>query len=308
MESSFEKHKNDVDARVAAEFSKFESSVTKKIGDRLRAVEASFTRCGLQMEEFLLPRLLASMAGYRWLLSHGIKLAVVKSLTSPEYLRLFGKFVSAALNKGLHEGLMAGIEHVESKRDLSQSQAYNPNAAAEYTSVSQELRDYRFPLFEQLSAVKDASIGEMMDFLRLDDRTAEKLLMSNDQPHEEQLSIPVRNPLSREVIGSRPFFAALSKFEEHLAAIREGLDGGRSLLGDAFNVLRFVYPTELTESDIPSASSLSAVGDQPLSIDDLEHSTLLVGSNVPSGAGGGGDGVPANYEDLQHMADDAILE
>ncbi|GKF50637.1 hypothetical protein Tco_0147104 [Tanacetum coccineum] len=83
---------------------------------------------GRLMREFY-PAYLTTLAGRRWLLTHGVELALLKCLKSPEYRSTLGHALGGAVDYGMQEGLEAGHEHRAAGRDLSVIEAYNPAAA-----------------------------------------------------------------------------------------------------------------------------------------------------------------------------------
>ncbi|GJS92966.1 gypsy type transposase [Tanacetum coccineum] len=114
----------------------------------------------------------------RWLLTHGMKLLLVKCLNSTEYMEALGHAFGRAIEKGMQEGLAAGIEHGQAGRCLTDLEAYIPSAEADFNSAIRDLRDLNFPLLQELSNKKDASTWDIMDLLRLDDVVAETLALS----------------------------------------------------------------------------------------------------------------------------------
>ncbi|GJU78766.1 hypothetical protein Tco_1275836 [Tanacetum coccineum] len=74
--------------------------------------------------EFHPPIILTVIAGRRWLLTHGMKLLVVKCLNSNEYMEALGHAFGRAIEKGMQEGLAAGIEHGQAGRCLTELEAY----------------------------------------------------------------------------------------------------------------------------------------------------------------------------------------
>nr|GEU32715.1 hypothetical protein [Tanacetum cinerariifolium] len=87
----------------------------------------------------VLPHLLTTISGRRWLLTHGLKLAVVKCLNSQEYLSALGATISHAIKKGMQDGLPARIDHGKAGRNLADVVAYNPDVEADYNSTLQRL-------------------------------------------------------------------------------------------------------------------------------------------------------------------------
>ncbi|GJX52585.1 gypsy type transposase [Tanacetum coccineum] len=141
-----------------------EWSVTKgfELNDgRLEAIEVS-----LRGEDNFHPHLLNAIARRRWLLTHGMKLLMAKCLNSTEYIEALGNAFGRAIEKGMQEGLAAGIEHGQAGRCLSDLEAYNPSAEADFNSIVHDLRGLDFSLLRELSAKKDASTWDVIDLLR----------------------------------------------------------------------------------------------------------------------------------------------
>ncbi|GJS08260.1 hypothetical protein Tco_0365056 [Tanacetum coccineum] len=147
---------------------------------------------GQRFQESFHPHLLNVIAGRRWLLTHGVKLLLVKCLNSNEYMEALGHAFGRAIEKGMQEGLAAGIEHGQAGRCLADLEAYIPSAEDDFNSAIRDLRDLNFPLLQELSNKKDASTWEIMDLLRLDDIVAETL---------GRYLHPLENPLSLCLIG-----------------------------------------------------------------------------------------------------------
>ncbi|GJR90770.1 hypothetical protein Tco_0214781 [Tanacetum coccineum] len=66
----------------------------------------------------LYPYMLTAIAGRRWVIGHGLCLAVMKCVESSEIRQAFADVVSARLAKGMSEGLKYDIEHGKAERDL----------------------------------------------------------------------------------------------------------------------------------------------------------------------------------------------
>ncbi|GJS69481.1 hypothetical protein Tco_0702322 [Tanacetum coccineum] len=84
----------------------------------------------LMDREKFYPHLLTTIFGRRWLLTHGMELAIVNCLNSPEYLSALGAAIGKAIKKGMQDGLSAGITHGKEGRVLTDVDAYNPSAEA----------------------------------------------------------------------------------------------------------------------------------------------------------------------------------
>ncbi|GJX77199.1 hypothetical protein Tco_0324010 [Tanacetum coccineum] len=121
----------------------------------------------------------------------------VKCLNSNEYMEALGHAFGRAIEKGMQEGLAAGIEHGQAGRCLTDLEAYIPSAEDDFNSAIRDLRDLNFPLLQELSDKKDASTWDIMDLLRLDDVVAETLAEALIEPPVE---VPATNVLSTVVI------------------------------------------------------------------------------------------------------------
>ncbi|GJW01870.1 hypothetical protein Tco_1560726 [Tanacetum coccineum] len=156
----------------------FQDNLMKPLEARLAEIDADFTMCCMHFQENFYPHLLNAIAGRRWLLSHGMKLLMAKCLNSTEYMEALGNAFGRAIEKGMQNGLADGIEHGQAGRCLSNLEAYNPSAEADFNSAIRDLRGLDFPLLQELSAKKDASTWDVMDLLCLDDAMAEVVIGS----------------------------------------------------------------------------------------------------------------------------------
>nr|GEY27166.1 hypothetical protein [Tanacetum cinerariifolium] len=132
-----------------------------------------------------------------WLLTYGMELAVAKCMNSTEYLSALGAEISKAVEKGMQEGLSAGITHGAEGRQLADVAAYNSSTEADYLSALHHLQSVNFSLIAELKSNKDASVDTIMNLLRLDDVLAEILGLTESQPHVDQL---MNTALEREKI------------------------------------------------------------------------------------------------------------
>ncbi|GJX19499.1 hypothetical protein Tco_0222176, partial [Tanacetum coccineum] len=181
----------------------FQDNLMRPLGTRLAEIDTDLTRCCMRFQESFHPHLLNVVAGRRWLLTHGMKLLMAKCLNSTEYMEALGNAFGRAIEKGMQEGLAAGIEHGQAGRYLTDLEAYIPFAEVDFNSAVRNLRDLDFPLLQELSNKKDASTWNVMDLLRLDDAVAEALGMTDLQPDVSQLMVHVYHKQDRVVIGSQ---------------------------------------------------------------------------------------------------------
>nr|GEY01775.1 chitinase-like protein 1 [Tanacetum cinerariifolium] len=154
-------------------------------------LDADFLEMALHLEEKFYPTLLTTIFGSRWLLTHGLKLAVIKCLTSQEYLSALREAISRANEKVMQDGLSTGIDHGKEGRNLADIVAYNPAAEVDYNFALQRLHEVDFSLLFELKSHKDASVEDIINLLRLEGPLDDASGMSGLQPHT-----PLVDPLS----------------------------------------------------------------------------------------------------------------
>ncbi|GJW06147.1 hypothetical protein Tco_1568570 [Tanacetum coccineum] len=71
-------------------------------------MDASLDKLSVDFDEELYPHKLTVIAGHRWVIGHGLRLAVMKCSESPELRQAFADVVSPGLVKGISEGLKHG--------------------------------------------------------------------------------------------------------------------------------------------------------------------------------------------------------
>nr|GEW13186.1 transposase (putative), gypsy type [Tanacetum cinerariifolium] len=213
-------------------------------------------------------QLKASSDGFQekvtWLLTHDMELAIAKCLNSTKYLCALGPAIGKAIEKGMQEGLFAGITHGAEGRKLTDVDAYNPSAKADYLSALQRLQSVNFSLIAELKANKDASVETIMNLLRLEDPLAEKLGLVESQPHVDQLMVPIHHSPNQRVIGA----SALS-----LSLDVSSTEGTYGVAPDTTTALSVTF---VSASTIP-----------PISTDDYE----VVHMDGQEGTGAGGETV-----------------
>ncbi|GJX60297.1 hypothetical protein Tco_0291687 [Tanacetum coccineum] len=82
---------------------KFQDDQMKVVNDKFDKLYTNFVEMALHLEEKLYPHLLTTVFGRRWLLTHGMELAIVKCLNSPEYLSALGAAINKAIEKGMQD-------------------------------------------------------------------------------------------------------------------------------------------------------------------------------------------------------------
>nr|GEY79548.1 hypothetical protein [Tanacetum cinerariifolium] len=204
------------------------------INDKLAKLDADLLEMALHLEEKLYPHPLNTISGQRWLLTRDVKLAIVKCLNLQEYLTTLGSAISRAIEKGMQDGVSAGIDYEKAGRGLADIFAYNPATEVDYNSALQRLREVDFPLLAKLGSHKDASIMDIMDLLRLEGPLVDAPWMSNLQPDVEQLILPIHRPKDQVVLGENSLSFALSVAHSRVEKIRENVAAQRSTLMDVW--------------------------------------------------------------------------
>ncbi|GKB64608.1 hypothetical protein Tco_0920794 [Tanacetum coccineum] len=141
---------------LSDQLEKFQDDRMRKMNEKFDKLDTDLVELALHLEERFYPLLLTTIFGRRWLLTHGLKLAI--------------------------EGLSTGITHGVAGRVLTDVSAYNPSAEADYLSALQRLQSVNFSLITELKSNKDASIDTIMNLLRLEDSLAERLGLTESQP------------------------------------------------------------------------------------------------------------------------------
>ncbi|GJY64754.1 hypothetical protein Tco_0466214 [Tanacetum coccineum] len=156
---------------------KFRDDRMREINENFDKLDTDLIELALHLEERFYPHLLTTISGRRWLLTHGLELAIAKCLNLTKYLSSLGASIGKAIEKGMQEGLSARITHVATSRVLTNVAAYNPSVEADYLSALQRLQSVNFSLIIELISNKDASIDTIMNLLRLEDSLAKRLVL-----------------------------------------------------------------------------------------------------------------------------------
>ncbi|GKB11355.1 hypothetical protein Tco_0845278 [Tanacetum coccineum] len=265
---------------------------------RLAEIDADFARCCMHFQENFHPHFLNAIARRRWLLTHGMKLLMAKCLNSTEYMEALGNAFGRAIEKGMQEGLAAGIEHGQAGRCLSDLEAYNPSAEADFNSAIRDLRG-------------------MTDF----------------QPDVGQLMVPVHHKQDKVMIGSQALSVALETCHRRVRKMERNLAERLPLLKDVFVPIDHPVSAEalavlLETSNEPPVTTLittdlSTVVIRPnsdpfLLVEDYENPDLAgaVPEDVipgPEGEGKVGGSTKGNvdagdvFSQLENEARDAVL-
>ncbi|GKB77695.1 hypothetical protein Tco_0944590 [Tanacetum coccineum] len=209
---------------------KFQNDRMREMSEKFDKLDTDLVELALHLEERFYPHLLTIIDGRRWLLSHGLELAIAKCLNSTEYISFLGAAIGKAVEKGMQEGLSAGITHGAAGRVLNDVAAYNPSAEADYLFALQLLQSVNFSLIIELKSNKDASIDPIMNLLRLEVSLAERLGLTESQPRVDQLMVPIHHSLDQRVIGASSLSLLLDVSSSRVQRIKENIANHRSAL------------------------------------------------------------------------------
>ncbi|GJR02202.1 hypothetical protein Tco_0525186 [Tanacetum coccineum] len=168
----------------------------KVVNDKFDKLYTDFVEMALHLEEKFYPHLLTIILGRRWLLTQGMELAITKCLHSPEYLSDLEATISKAIEKGMHDGLAAGITHGKEGRVLTDVAAYNPSAEVDYIVTLQRLQNVNFPLLGELRSNK-VVIGATALSLALDVSSIRVQKIRENIANQRSVLHDVFVPLSR---------------------------------------------------------------------------------------------------------------
>ncbi|GKB78476.1 hypothetical protein Tco_0945371 [Tanacetum coccineum] len=268
---------------------KFQDDRMREMNENFDKLDIDLVELALHLEERFYPHLLTIIVGRRWLLSHGLELAIAKCLNSTKYLSFLGAAIGKAVEKGMQEGLSAGITHDAEGRVLTDVAAYNPSAKADYLTALQCLQSVNFSLITELKSNKDASIDTIMNLLCLEDSLAERLGLIESQPRVDQLMVPIHHSPDQRVICASALSLSLDVSSSRVQRIRENIANHTSALRDVFVPLS----EPLSATTLMGTEVISATIDTPIA-----PSTTLAFS-VPNDATGGNVNPFPNVDDVE---------
>ncbi|GJS34886.1 hypothetical protein Tco_0533268, partial [Tanacetum coccineum] len=262
------------ESKMREEFASQQDVAERCFAKRAAELDARIADVRHDMDNDLYPHMLIAIAGRRWVVGHGFRLAIYKCACSVECRSALGKVILMAINKGIQQGLEAGVVHGKAGRSLTQIEAYDPEIKGKYVAAVSEFEGVSFPLLDELESLKDSPLALIMFVLILKDdqgnidATPE---FARFQPSLDQVTVPVYSEsgsVDREILLSDAIPAIRQSAE------RRGLcPPSSSTLGGAFG---------------------SAPPDSSLGVADYQVSTLVLS----------GDGVSTNQPPIVQSHDD----
>ncbi|GJT34458.1 hypothetical protein Tco_0924877 [Tanacetum coccineum] len=253
LHSAFRDFKEKMEAQQEAQ--------AQVLYNRVADLEAHVMDVSGRLEGEFYPAYLTALAGRRWLLTHGVELAMVKCLKSPEYQGILGHALGRAVDFGMQEGLAAGHEHGVAGTPLSAVMAYNPETAeANYLDAVKALEEADFPLVHLLKSKKDSGMDEILDCFLLDGPLAGLPEAAYLQPCLEQLSVPIYHADVKAVVGETSLSFALLNVHTRAEGAKKHAAALRQLMVD-------IVSHPLSSQNLLGEASTSAAA---LSVEDLD--------------------------------------
>nr|GEV37964.1 hypothetical protein [Tanacetum cinerariifolium] len=286
VEKSLRDEVNALNGRNIILERKFQDAQLKVVNNKFDKLYADFVEVALRLGEMFYPHLLTTISGHRWLLTHGMELAISKCLNSSEYLSTLGAAIGKAIEKIMQDGLSAGITHGMEGRALTDDVAYNLYAEADYITAFQRLQSVNFSLLAELRSNKYSSIDIVMNILRLEETLAERLGLTELQPHVDQLMVPIHHSPDKTVVGATSLLFALDVFNVLERKIRKNIAGAG---GTSDTVPATAIATTALSTTLASASTIVLIF-----VDDY----VVAGTDDQAGADGNADPFP-NVDDAE---------
>nr|GEY23715.1 hypothetical protein [Tanacetum cinerariifolium] len=179
--------------KLKAAFEEFKRYEDERVEQRCAELDARLDALSIDFDEELYPHMLTAIASRRWVIGHGLRLAMMKCAKSLEVRQAFADVVSAGVAKGMSEGLKHGVEHGQAQLKVESIEAYDPEAEAKFVAALQSLKDLKYPLLDQLEGLKDAPMDVIMAVLYLESDTREDApqYIRDLRPSSSQLTILV---------------------------------------------------------------------------------------------------------------------
>ncbi|GJX05254.1 hypothetical protein Tco_0191170 [Tanacetum coccineum] len=157
-----------------ATFKEFKKHEDEQVNARCTEIDVRLDALSVDFDEELYRHMLTGIADCRWVIRHGLRLAVMKCAESTELRQAFANVVSVGIAKGMSEGLEYGVEHGKAGLELTAVEAYDPEADNKYVVALHNLKDLSYHLIDELEQLKDAPLDVIMAFLYLESDTGEE--------------------------------------------------------------------------------------------------------------------------------------
>ncbi|GJU78684.1 hypothetical protein Tco_1275754 [Tanacetum coccineum] len=120
--------------KLKAAFVEFNKYKYDRVEKHCAEIDARLDALSIDFDEELYPHMLTAIAGHRWVIGHGLRLAVMKCAESVELRQAFADII----------------------------EAYDPEADTKCVAALHALRDLKYLMVDQLESLKDAPIDVIM--------------------------------------------------------------------------------------------------------------------------------------------------
>ncbi|GJR98820.1 hypothetical protein Tco_0270994, partial [Tanacetum coccineum] len=142
--------------KIKAAFEEFKKYEDERVSARCAEMDSRLDALSIDFDEELYPHMLTAIAGHRWVIGHGLRLAVLKCAESLELRQTFANVVFAGITKGFCDRLEYGAEQGEAKLDLAMVEGYDLKAEGKFIATMQAMKDLKYPLIDELEKLRDA--------------------------------------------------------------------------------------------------------------------------------------------------------
>ncbi|GJX69156.1 hypothetical protein Tco_0304883 [Tanacetum coccineum] len=122
------------------------AQLSQQVNARCAEIDARLDALSVDFDEELYPHMLIAIVVRRWVIGHGLRLAVMKCAESTKLRQSFANVVSAGIARGMSEGLKYGVEHGKAGLELTAVEAYDPEADSKYVAALHDFKDLNYPL------------------------------------------------------------------------------------------------------------------------------------------------------------------
>ncbi|GJW02791.1 hypothetical protein Tco_1561647, partial [Tanacetum coccineum] len=155
------------------------------------------------------------------------------------------------VEKGMQDGLAAGITHGKEGRVLTDVAVYNPSVEADYFSAMQQLQNVNFFVLAELKFNKDSSVDTLMNIILLEGTLPERL--------------------NQTVIGATALSLALDVSSSRVQRMKDNIMNHRSALRNVFIPLAEPLSTMTLEgTEGADGQAVDGNADPFPNVDDVE--------------------------------------
>nr|GFC29655.1 hypothetical protein [Tanacetum cinerariifolium] len=121
--------------KLKAAFEDFKRYEDERVEQQCAELDARLDALSIDFDEELYLHMLTAIAGRRWVVGHGLRLAMMKCAESLEMRQAFANVVSTGVAKGMSEGLKHGVEHGQDQLTVESIETYDPEAKAKFVAA-----------------------------------------------------------------------------------------------------------------------------------------------------------------------------